>query len=98
MDDTNKLAGTSGMRFIADQNIHEGSWHTIIVCENATFTLLEHANGVDALSRIHAPANTVQAAWCTPITANSQKNERGRGPFRRVQLSEGVIAVYHDNR
>ena len=98
MEDTNKLAGIRGMRFIADANVHVGSWHTIIVCEDTVFALLEYANGVNALSRIHAPANTVHASWCTPITANSQKNERGRGPFVRVQLTSGTIAVYHDSR
>lgn len=98
MEDTNKLAGIRGMRFIADTNVHVGSWHTITVCEDTVFRILEYANGVDALSKIHAPANAVSAAWCTPITANSQKNERGRGPFKRVQLSEGIIAVYHDSR
>lgn len=97
MDDTNKLAGVGSMRFIADTTPHDINAHTIIVCEDATFNLLEYANNVNALSRLHAPGNRVRAAWCTPITADSTKNRLGsKGPFRRVELSSGTIAVYHD--
>lgn len=95
-DDTNKLAGTAGMRFIADTTPHDIKANTIIVCEDAVFAVLEYEGGENALNKLHAPANTVRSAWCTPITADVSRSIKRKGPFRRVQLDSGTIAIYHD--